>query len=140
MINRVILKKSIYDEMISYSQKCAPEEACGILFGVIDDNNDCVVAKCVMITNIEHSHMHYTMDQSEQMAANRLARKEGLKKVIIFHSHPKGPDRITREDVKLAIDTSIIWIVVSFVDNEFPDLKAFVIQDEESKSIQIDMI
>jgi proteasome lid subunit RPN8/RPN11 len=46
----------------------------------------------------------------------------------VYHSHPASPARPSQEDIRLAFDPSINYIIVSLVSPE-PDLRAFLIRN-----------
>lgn len=137
MIRHVKIVKSAYDRMVEHSRSCDPEEACGVLAGMIDDLGTCSIIKCTPVTNTDHDPMHFSMDVKEQLAAVKAARKDGLKVVAIWHSHPRGPDRMTREDIKLAMDPDMVWIVMSHIDRDAPDIKSFTVSDEHALPVPL---
>ncbi len=100
-----------------------PNEACGYLAG-----KDGVGLKLIPMTNVDHSPEHFTMDAKEQFQAVKDARSEGLKLIGIYHTHPETPARPSNEDIKLAYDPNISYLITSMIDE---DIKSFKIKNGE---------
>jgi proteasome lid subunit RPN8/RPN11 len=117
------IAKHVYEEIVAHAQVEAPIEACGYV-GVKDG----VTVKSLRLTNTDHSPEHFSFDSTEQFAAVRTLRKEELLLSAVYHSHPASPARPSQEDIRLAFDPSITYIIVSLVSPE-PDLRAFLIRN-----------
>ena len=109
----ITFNKSDYDTILEYAKKNLPEEACGLIGGTIEDG-DKHVKKVYLLTNIDHSNEHFSMDPKEQLAAVKDMRANGLVPLGNWHSHPESPSRPSEEDkrwlkccVKLIIKLSV---------------------------------
>ena len=80
------------------------------------------------LTNLDASPEHYTMDPKEQFACVREIRKAGLQVAAVYHSHPESQARPSGEDIALAYDPAISYVIVSLAD-EVPVAKSFKIQN-----------
>jgi len=117
------ISKTVLDRIIDHAKAELPNEACGYLAG---NNNE--VTKAYELTNIDHSPEHFSFDPSEQFKTVKDARNNGLEIVANFHSHPSSPARPSVEDIRLAFDPSISYVIVSLADIE-PVVKSFKIKD-----------
>jgi proteasome lid subunit RPN8/RPN11 len=128
------LPRPIYDAILKQARSQMPDEACGYLAG-----KNGVVEKHFELTNTDHSPEHFTMDPKEQFQAIREARTLGLEMIAVYHSHPETPARPSEEDIRLAFDSSIYYVIVSLKDDS-GDIKAFKIRDRqvEKHGIEID--
>jgi proteasome lid subunit RPN8/RPN11 len=117
------ISKTVLDRIIDHAKAELPNEACGYLAG---NNNE--VTKAYELTNIDHSPEHFSFDPSEQFKTVKDARNNGLEIVANFHSHPSSPARPSIEDIRLAFDPSISYVIVSLADIE-PVVKSFKIKD-----------
>lgn len=124
------LKKRDYDKMLAYCEQSLPNEACGLLAGTVEGEIK-TVEKVYLLTNIEASSEHFTMQPKEQFAAVKDARANGIKIIGNFHSHPKSPSRPSKEDKRLAYDSSIEYLIFSLQDRKCPVLKAFGIDQNK---------
>jgi proteasome lid subunit RPN8/RPN11 len=116
------IKKEVVDRIVAQGRTEAPLEACGYLA-----EKDGVVCKHFELTNIDKSPVHFSMDPAEQFAAVKECRNQGLKIRAVYHSHPETPARPSDEDIKLAYDPSLSYVIVSLADAE-PSIKSFTIQ------------
>lgn len=119
----IIIKRSVYNQIITLAQAELPNEACGYLAG-----NDAIVSKGYSLTNVDKSPEHFSFDPSEQFQTLRDARKNGLQILANYHSHPSSPSRPSVEDIRLAYDSSISYVIISFAAEE-PVVKSFRIVD-----------
>lgn len=97
----ISMKKSDYDLILEHAKSVVPEEACGLIAGTID-NGSKTVGKVYILTNIDHSNEHFTLDPKEQLAAVKDMRASGLVPLGNWHSHPESPSRPSEEDKRLA--------------------------------------
>lgn len=116
------LKQEVLDQIIAHAQEVYPIEACGYLAG----NGDSI-SQGYEMKNIDNSEEHFSFDPAEQFSVIREARNAGLEILANYHSHPATPARPSEEDIKLAYDPNILYIIVSLA-GETPVLKAFRIQ------------
>ena len=129
------IPKHIIDAIFVQCKAELPNEACGLLTGN-GTGDSSVVEKQYALTNIDHSPEHFSFDPKEQFAVLKEARSNGLRIVANYHSHPETPARPSEEDLRLAYDPNIIYIIVSMI-NEVPDIKAFSIKDGTSCCMEI---
>lgn len=124
----IFIKKEIFDQILKHAIKELPNEACGYLAG----NGD-RITEHYALTNIDRSPEHFSFDPKEQFATVKDARSKGLTILANYHSHPSTPARPSEEDIKLAYDPSILYIIISLVA-QVPDIKAFrIIKGEVQK-------
>jgi proteasome lid subunit RPN8/RPN11 len=126
------IPQTIINEMIAQAQAELPNEACGLLTG---KNGEAI--KRYSLTNMDGSPEHFSFDPKEQFQVLREARREGLEIIANYHSHPASPARPSEEDIRLAFDPDILYIIVSLEDKENPVVKAYSIQSKIVKQINI---
>ena len=129
------IPQSIINELIDHAKSGLPEEVCGYLAG-----KDNVVNLRIPLTNIDHSPEHFSFNPSEQFQAVRETRKLGLEILANYHSHPETPARPSQEDIRLAFDPNISYVIVSLA-NEPADIKSFrivkgIVEKEEIQIVQ----
>lgn len=124
----ITLKKSDYEKIVAYAKENLPEEACGLLGG-IEDNGIKRIEEVYLLTNIDHSNEHFSMEPKEQLAAVKDMRQKGYKLLGNWHSHPESPSRPSEEDKRLAYDPNIDYLILSLLDRENPMLNAFLVTD-----------
>ncbi|VAX36251.1 Mov34/MPN/PAD-1 [hydrothermal vent metagenome] len=128
------IKKEIRESIIAHAQKGMPIEMCGYLAG-----QDGVITKHYELTNIDNSPEHFSFDPKEQFVTIKDARTNGLKVYAVYHSHPETPARPSEEDIKLAYDPTISYVIVSLAADE-PDVKSFKIKDSAVAPEEIEIV
>lgn len=128
------LKKSDYDKMLKHCKDGLPNESCGLLAGTVEGEVK-TVTKIYLLTNIDASNEHFSMDPKEQFAALKDARANGVEIIGNFHSHPESPSRPSEEDKRLAYDPSIEYLILSLQEADHPVLKAFGIDKDKNVMI-----
>lgn len=144
----IVLEKSQYESIVKYAKENLPNEACGLLagikesisenlsekisdnFGSVPEGNKAVVKKVYLLTNADKSPEHFSMLQNEQFDAIKDIRKKGLILIGNFHSHPYSPSRPSDEDIRLAFDPDLSYLILSLEKaNEI--LKSFKIVNKK---------
>lgn len=127
------IAKDDYRMILDYAVKELPNEACGLIAGVIEDGIK-VVKKVYLLTNADSSNEHFSMKPEEQLAAIKDMRENGYEMFGNWHSHPATPSRPSEEDKRLAHDPGADYLILSLQDREHPALNAFRIKNHAEVS------
>ncbi len=127
----------IPEAILAVIRKLAEEdphiETCGYLAGIGEE-----VKEIFPMTNMDQSPEHFTFVPEEQFSVLDKAEKAGLDLIGVYHSHPASPARMSAEDIRLAYDTSIFYLIYSLLTQE---LKAFRVEGEkEVTEVQAEII
>lgn len=128
------IPRSIVDGMIDQARKEAPLEACGYLAG--KDGN---VLRPYEMTNVDKSEEHFSLDPEEQFDVMRKTRDEGLDILAVYHSHPASPARPSPEDIKLAYDPGISYVIVSILAG-WEDVRSFKIKNASVEKEHLEVV
>ena len=128
------ISQQIIDQLFDHAKCGLPEEVCGNLAGTDRD-----VTKHFPLTNIDHSNEHFSFDPAEQFQVVREVRKAGQVILANYHSHPETPARPSVEDIRLAFDPEISYVIVSLAA-EMPDIKSFRIRNGEVEKEEIQIV
>lgn len=131
-MDEVILPREFIRRMLSHGRSAYPDEACGILAG--EENT---AAALYTAANAESSPVSYLIDPQEQFRIMREIRDKGMRMVAVYHSHPYSPPYPSPTDVKLAFYPDSAYIIVSLLDSDNPEVKAFEIADNRVREINI---
>ncbi len=107
----ITIPTDIIEAIRSQAVDESPNEACGYLAG-----KDRRVFSRIQMRNVDQSPEHFSFDPQEQFAAIGQAREEGYDLIAVYHSHPATPARMSDEDIRLANDTEIVYIIMSLKD------------------------
>lgn len=132
----ITLSEKEYEKMVTHARLRLPEEACGLIAGTVNgaDRN---IERVYLLTNIDHSREHFSLDPKEQLAAIRDMRAAGLQPLGNWHSHPDTPSRPSREDIRLAFDKNASYLILSLMDRENPVLHSFHIEKEQAQKEEL---
>lgn len=128
------IPRSIVEEIVMQARAELPNEACGLLAGKGDR-----AFKRYGMSNADASPEHFTFHPAEQFQVLRSSRAEGLDLIANYHSHPVTPARPSEEDIKLAFDPNILYIIVSLAAAE-PVVKAFQIRQGVVEPVTVDIL
>ncbi len=121
------LPKEFYEQILAHAKKELPNEACGLIAGVIEDGNK-IIKKVYLLTNVDHSNEHFSLDPKEHLAAIKDMRANQIAPLGNWHSHPESPSRPSEEDKRLAYDPKASYMILS-LEKETPVLNSFHIEN-----------
>lgn len=122
----ITISQRDYEKILAHAEQCLPEEACGLIAGEATESGK-AIKKVYLLTNIDHSNEHFSLDPKEQLAAIKDMRANGLTPLGNWHSHPESPSRPSDEDKRLAYDSKASYLILSLMDRDAPVLNSFQI-------------
>ena len=130
------LSKADYNKLVAHAVSELPDEACGLIAGTVDGENK-EIKKIYLLSNIDHSNEHFSLDPKEQLAAVKDMRQNGFVPLGNWHSHPESPSRPSDEDKRLAYDSKASYMILSLMDRENPVLNSFKINGTASEKEEL---
>ena len=130
------LSKSDFDKILAHAESKLPNEACGLIGGVIEDGVK-IIKKVYLLTNIDHSNEHFSLDPKEQLAAVKDMRAQGISPLGNWHSHPESPSRPSEEDKRLAYDSKASYMILSLMNRDEPVLNSFKISGSDAEKEEL---
>lgn len=124
----LILKQEDYQKILEHARTGLPNEACGLLGGYTKEDGGQVITDVYLLRNMDESREHFSMDPKEQFAAVKDIRSKGRELLGNFHSHPESPSRPSEEDIRLAYDSKIHYLILSLMEEGNPVLNSFHIE------------
>jgi proteasome lid subunit RPN8/RPN11 len=131
----LILGKKLAEKIIAHCRSGLPNEACGLIAGSVDGAGYKRAVEVYCLKNVDESPEHFSMSAEEQFAAVSGMRTRGTALIGNFHSHPATPSRPSEEDIRLAFDESLSYVIVSLA-GETPVIKSFLINKGEGSVIE----
>jgi len=129
------IEQKIINALLAHGRREEPNEACGYLAA----DQEGVIRRHFELRNIDAAPDHYRMDPAEQFAAIRQMREEGLHLAAAYHSHPATPARPSLEDLRLANDPKIIYVIVSLLAGVEP-VRAFKLSQGRESEIPLQVL
>ena len=133
------MTKSDYEKILAHCKEGLPNESCGLIGGVREGDKK-YIRKVYLLTNIDASNEHFSMDPREQLAAVKDMRAEGLVPLGNWHSHPESPSRPSEEDIRLAYDSKASYMILSLMNADEPVLNSFHIEGNVSEKEDLHII
>jgi len=128
------IEQKILTALLAHGRREEPNEACGYLAA-----RDGVVCRHFELRNIDAAPDHYSMDPADQFAVIRQMREEGLQVAAVYHSHPETPARPSVEDIRLAHDPGMTYVIVSLMAGVEP-VRGFKIRQGEVIDVVLQVI
>ncbi|MDF1615085.1 M67 family metallopeptidase [Desulfurivibrio dismutans] len=125
------VEEKVLAAILEHGRREMPNEACGYLA-----TKNGVVGHHFELTNQDAAPDHFTMDPAEQFAAMRRIREDGLEMAAVYHTHPETPARPSEEDIRLAHDPAMVYVIVSLLAEVEP-IRAFRINRGEVTEVPI---
>ena len=125
------LSKSDFEKILAHAESELPNEACGLIGGVK------IIKKVYLLTNIDHSNEHFSLDPKEQLAAVKDMRAQGISPLGNWHSHPESPSRPSEEDKRLAYDSKASYMILSLMNRDEPVLNSFKINGSDAEKEEL---
>lgn len=130
---KILMNESDYDKILEHAKICRPEEACGLVAGIESEEGVREIKKVYLLTNVDHTNEHFSIDPKEQLSAVKDMRANGIKPLGNWHSHPESPSRPSEEDKRLAVDPGATYMILSLMEEDKPVLNAFHIETVEGE-------
>jgi len=108
-VRNLEIPKQGWEAILAHAEFCAPMECCGLLAGP----SPAVVSFVYPLTNADLSPVAYTIEPYEHYRAWKHAEANGWNLIGAFHSHPSGPPLPSPTDLRLAVETDWIYLIVS---------------------------
>ncbi len=128
------IPKAIVEAIYKHAFAEDPLEACGYLAG-----EDDIVTRHFPMTNMDQSETHFSFDPEEQFRVLKSSRANRLDLIAVYHSHPATPARPSAEDIRLAYDPGISYVIISLANNQ-KTIKSFKINNDLVTSEPIEII
>jgi proteasome lid subunit RPN8/RPN11 len=109
----VVIPEDIVDQIVAQARRDAPLEICGYLAG-----RKGRIIRCYPVANDDRAGDRFTFEAEGQLLAVASAEREGLDIMALYHSHPRGAAWPSREDVQLAFDPTLVYLIVGLEAGE----------------------
>lgn len=128
------MEPEAWAEILAHATKTYPNECCGALLGRHDSATKCVT-RAIALENVSPGPRttRYAVNPQELIAAERLARQDGLDLLGIYHSHPDRGAYFSEEDLR----NSCPWysyVVLSIRAGQFNHAKSWLPDAEQTQA------
>ena len=129
----IILDHADMAALRDHAIRCAPEEACGMLLGVIKDTTWLVL--CVVpARNTAHSPVRFTMHEDDILAVYKRASEQDMDVVGVFHSHPSSGAVPSATDKTYMRLNPVAWLIYSGI---YDECRAWKLDGDKTREIRL---
>ena len=121
----VQVSKRFYEEMIAHALEDDSIECCGVLAGT-----DGSFLKLYRMTNVENSPYRFSWDPRELLPVWNDMEDNNWEHRAVYHSHTHSEAYPSSTDVRLASWPEAFYMIVSLMDKDNPDVRAFRIVND----------
>ncbi|MFQ6125105.1 MAG: Mov34/MPN/PAD-1 family protein [Candidatus Heimdallarchaeota archaeon] len=131
---------TVFKEIIDHIEEVFPNEACGLLFGTIQESaNRYISHEVLKFENIsEHPEVSFVIDPEKLYKALSIYEEKEMQMVAIYHSH-QAPPSLSRSDLHY-MDSwkGVVWLVFSTISHgpKFPYV-GFIMKKDSLFPVQI---
>jgi len=122
------IEQAIVDQIVAHARADHPDEACGIVAGVIGSGRP---SRFIAMGNAERSPTFYRFDSTEQFKVWREMDDRDEEPVVIYHSHTATEAYPSRTDVSYASEPDAHYVLVSTRDADEEEFRSYRIVDGE---------
>lgn len=134
--DRVALPREMIETMVAHARAGAPHEVCGIIAG--DDGN---FRRLFEARNVAgEPRVTYQMDPEEQLRIFKTIDDHGWDVAGVYHSHPASPAHPSPTDLELAFYPDAVYFIVSLMQPERPDVRAFRLNQDAMTATELDVV
>jgi proteasome lid subunit RPN8/RPN11 len=126
------ISRGLYEQIIEHARREAPDECCGMVAGRAAD-----VVEVYPATNVEHSHLRFMIDPTEQLEIDRQMEAAGLELTAIYHSHTRTAPKPSETDIIYAkLWPGVLWVIVGLADED-PEVRTWRIDDGHAAEAEL---
>jgi proteasome lid subunit RPN8/RPN11 len=129
--------------MVAQAQTELPNECCGLLAGIIENDATGAVGRVVrrfQLVNAAASPTEYQSEPRGMFVAYKEMRREALELLAIYHSHPTARAIPSRKDVERNFHGSeIVHLIISLV-TDVPDVRAWRLMGVDYEEAAMELV
>lgn len=137
----VYMEECARDAITSHAEGGYPNEICGILLGKEQDGRRVILNSMPIENSFESDEQYHRFRITPQamFAAERLARRDRMDVLGVYHSHPDSPARPSEYDRDHAAWTAWTYIIVSVQDGSAADMRAWHLEEDRSAFNEVEI-
>ena len=140
------IPRRILDEIIDWSCRGYPNEACGMLAGDAFHDDGGQPTGFLGLTNEARSPLRYRIEATEQLRALTAIEDAGEELWAIFHSHVRSPAVPSPTDIRQAalpdgspLFPGTLYLLCSLADMDAPVIRAWRIDRGETQELPVEI-
>jgi proteasome lid subunit RPN8/RPN11 len=122
---------SVRLQMEKHAVKDFPDECCGFLFGIENDEGFRIISDLKEVLNAKpgDKKRRFEITPKDYLKAENYSIESGLQLLGIYHSHPNHP-AIPSEHDRLAAQPFFSYVIVSVMQGKVNHIRSWTLNDE----------
>ncbi|MBS1598691.1 MAG: M67 family metallopeptidase [Bacteroidetes bacterium] len=128
----MIIEDRSKDLMIEDAVKTFPDECCGFMFGVEDEEENRIIKDILVVNNSKEGDKtrRFVISPLDYLKGEQYATDHNLLLLGIYHSHPKHP-AIPSETDRLSAQPFFSYLIISVLENKSITLRSWRLNESE---------
>jgi len=138
---RVHLEACAKDSMALHAEGGYPNEICGVLLGREIDGKR-VIMNTMPVENTfdaDEQYHRFLITPKAMFTAEKLARRDRMDVLGVYHSHPNAPAHPSLYDAEHAGWTSWTYVILSVQGGKVVDVRGWQLQDDRAGFDEIEL-
>jgi proteasome lid subunit RPN8/RPN11 len=138
---RVHLEACAKDSMALHAEGGYPNEICGVLLGREIDGKR-VIMNTMPVENTfdaDEQYHRFLITPNAMFTAEKLARRDRMDVLGVYHSHPNAPAHPSLYDAEHAAWTSWTYVILSVQGGKVVDVRGWQLQDDRAGFDEIEL-
>ncbi|MEP6776428.1 MAG: M67 family metallopeptidase [Chloroflexota bacterium] len=138
---RVQLEACARDSMALHAEGGYPNEICGILLGREIDGKRVIMHTMPIENTFEPNEQYhrFLITPKAMFTAEKLARRDRMDVLGVYHSHPNAPARPSTYDAEHAAWTSWTYVILSVQGGKVVDVRGWRLQADRAGFDEIEL-
>lgn len=134
---KITVKESCQNEMNSHAEETFPEECCGTMLGIENEDGSRKIVKIIRVENTkgENRTRRFLIEPRALLNAEKKAKELQLDVLGIYHSHPNHPSQASEFDREHAMP---FWsyLIISCMDGNAESVQSWRLVDDRSAFVE----
>ena len=130
----ITIEECATETITKHAEGGYPNEVCGILLGKDSDDRRMILNAMPIENSFESDEQYHRFSISPQamFAAERLARRDRMDVLGVYHSHPNAPAQPSEYDREHAAWTAWTYVILSVRDGKAAEMRAWHLVEDRS--------
>jgi proteasome lid subunit RPN8/RPN11 len=135
------IEECAIDTIKRHAEGGYPNEVCGILLGRDLDGRRAILNAMPIENSFERDEQYHRFSITPQamFAAERLARRDRMDVLGVYHSHPNAPARPSEYDREHAAWTAWTYVILSVQDGHATDMRAWRLTEDRANFEEVEL-
>lgn len=138
----ISINSKLMDIINQEAKKAFPNECCGLLAGTGDLITHVNITQVRASTNIAIGPTTNRFEVDPKVHFNLIHELEETKERVVghYHSHPNHPARPSEEDIKMAFDPKMLWVIISLDEHFIKEVRAHMLNESGAAFQEVPLI